>query len=110
MGKTVNNSKTEDNTVHPETEIDHAFTDELLQKIEILTKDKAELVQELEEAKTNEISAKKQLEASRQTNLIGKIGIENAKSIGEKLFTLPYCPRSGSGTIKDLTFDILALA
>ena len=73
IGKTVNNSKTEDTTVRPETEIDHAFTDELLQKIEILTKDKSELAQELEEAKTNEISAKKQLEASRQTNLIGNI-------------------------------------
>ena len=73
IGKTVNNSKTEDTTVRPETEIDHAFTDELLQKIEILTKDKSELAQELEETKTNEISAKKQLEASRQTNLIGNI-------------------------------------
>ena len=52
---------------------DPGFTDELLQKIEDLTKEKAELVGALEEAKTNEITAKKQLESARQSALITSV-------------------------------------
>jgi len=58
-------------------DLDHAFTDELLQKIESLTNDKSELSQALQEAKVQELKLNQKLEASRQSTLL--TSIENTK-------------------------------
>ena len=58
-------------------DLDHAFTDELLQKIESLTNDKSELSQALQEAKVQELKLNQKLEASRQSTLLASI--ENTK-------------------------------
>ena len=54
-------------------DLDHAFTDELLQKIESLTNDKSELSQALQEAKIQELKLNQKLEASRQSTLLASI-------------------------------------
>ena len=58
-------------------DLDHAFTDELLQKIESLTNDKSELSQALQEAKVQELKLNQKLEASHQSTLLASI--ENTK-------------------------------
>lgn len=52
--------------------LDDKFTDDLLQKVECLINEKAELSKALEEAKVGEIQFKKQLETSKQTQMMEK--------------------------------------
>ncbi len=52
--------------------LDDQFTDELLEKIETLTKEKGEVIGELAEAKASEASMKKQLETMKQASIMQK--------------------------------------
>ena len=66
-------SETDNRSDIRDPDLDHAFTDELLQKIESLTNDKSELSQALEEAKIQELKLNQKLEASRQSTLLASI-------------------------------------